>query len=148
MADDKNDFSGYARLASIIRGDPFLSHLGVEVTEVEKGYAKLRIKEADHVLRHGGIVNGGAITTLMDAAGGTATATVNSGKNQVTIELKVNFLEAVRKGEMTCEARVIRGGRNIVVCEMDLFDRDGRTCAKGIGTWMILYEDRFPFPQN
>lgn len=144
MENEEGDFSSYARLASIIRGDPFLSHLGVEVLKVVKGYARLRIREAEHVLRHGGIVNGGAISTLIDAAGGTATATVNEGKNQVTIELKVNFLEAVRKGEMTCEARVIRGGRNIVVCEMDLFDRDGRTCAKGIGTWMILYEDKFP----
>ncbi len=148
MEDDGNDFSSYARLASIIRGDPFLKHLGVEVVQVEKGYAKLKIGEAEHVLRYGGIVNGGAISTLIDAAGGTATATVNGGKNQVTIELKVNFLEAVRKGEMTCEARVIRGGRNIVVCEMDLFDQDGKTCAKGIGTWMILYDDKFPFQQK
>lgn len=148
MEEEKNDFSNYARLASIIRGDPFLSHLGVDVVKVEKGYAKLRIREAEHVLRHGGIVNGGAISTLIDAAGGTATATVNGGKNQVTIELKVNFLDTVRKGEMTCEARVIRGGKNIVVCEMDLFDEDRKICAKGIGTWMILYNDDIPFPQK
>ena len=148
MENDKNDFGSFARLASIIKGDPFLKHLGVEVLDVGRGYAKLRIGEAEHVLRHGGIVNGGAISTLIDAAGGTATATVNQGKNQVTIELKINFLEAVKKGEMTCEARVIRAGRNIVVCEMDLFDQEGRTCAKGIGTWMVLYEDKFPFPQK
>ncbi len=148
MEKENEDFSRYAQLASIIRGDPFLSHLGVEVISVEKGYAKLRIGEAEHVLRHGGIVNGGAICTLIDAAGGTATATVNGGRNQVTIELKVNFLEAVRKGEMTCEARVIRGGKNIVVCEMDLIDCDGRRCARGIGTWMILYDDKFPIAQK
>ena len=147
MSDNSGDFKGdfkiLARLSSIIKGDPFLGHLGVEVVEIDFGYAKLKMPESGIVLRHGGIVNGGAISALIDAAGGTATATVNRGKNQVTIELKINFLEPVRMGEMTCVAKVIRGGRNIVVSDMELFDCNGKLCAKGIGTWMILYEEKF-----
>jgi uncharacterized protein (TIGR00369 family) len=143
MSDDPADYGRLARLSSIIRGDPFLGHLGVEVVEIETGYARLKMPESGTVLRHGGIVNGGAISSLIDAAGGTAAATVNRGKNQVTIELKVNFLEPVRMGDMTCTGRVIRSGRNIVVCEMELFDCNGKLCAKGMGTWMILYEEKF-----
>ncbi|MBX8644815.1 MAG: PaaI family thioesterase [Thermoplasmata archaeon] len=143
MPEKTDDVSSLARLSSIIRGDPFLGHLGVEVLEVRKGYAKLRMPDSEVVLRYGGIVNGGAVCTLIDAAGGTATATVNQGKNQVTVELKVNFLETVPRGDMVCEAKVVRGGRNIVVAEMDLFDRNQRLCAKGIGTWMILYDAKF-----
>ncbi len=139
---DKEDRLG--SIASIIRGDPYLHSLRVRVLELEKGSAKLLLPESDRVLRHGGIVNGGAICTLMDAAGGTATATVNTGKNQVTIELKVNFLEPVKKGNMYCSAKVVRAGRQIVVVEMNLTDSDGKLCAMGIGTWMILQEDRFP----
>lgn len=137
MADD---FS-LAAIASIIRGDPYLSQFDIQVLEVSRGRAKLLLPASDKVLRHGGILNGGAIATLMDASGGTATATVNTGINQVTIELKVNYLEAMKKGNAYCEARVIRAGRNIVVCEMDVTDESGKLCAKGIGTWMILYSE-------
>ncbi|MBX8635082.1 MAG: PaaI family thioesterase [Thermoplasmata archaeon] len=142
--DRKEDSGIFGSIASIIRGDPYLRSLDVQVLEMEKGHAKLMLPGSDRVLRHGGIVNGGAICTLMDAAGGTATATVNTGKNQVTIELKVNFLEPVKKGNMYCAAEVIRAGKNIVVVKMDLTDADGVLCASGIGTWMILHEDRFP----
>jgi len=138
-----NDAERLAALASIIRGDPFLGHLGVDVVEVREGYARLKLPDSVTVLRHGGIVNGGAICTLIDAAGGTATATVNQGLDQVTVELKVNFLEAVGRGEMFCSAKVVRRGRHIVVCEMDLHDSGGRLCAKGLGTWMILYDISF-----
>jgi len=68
---------------------------------------------------------------------------VNQGRNQVTVELKVNFLEAMPKGDAFCEAKVVRAGKNIVVCEMDVTDEKGRLCAKGLGTWMILYYDSF-----
>ncbi len=138
----------FASLASIIQGDPFLGSLDVHVIEAEGGHAKLMLPESDRVLRHGGIVNGGAICTLMDAAGGTATATVNPGKNQVTIEIKVNFLEPVKKGDMYCTANVVRAGKNIVVVEMSLTDSNGKLCARGIGTWMVLYENRFPQPPH
>ncbi len=142
--DERENDDKFGSIASIIRGDPYLGSLNVEVLEMEKGHARLVMPESDRVLRHGGIVNGGAICTLMDAAGGTATATVNTGKNQVTIELKVNFLEPVKKGSMHCSADVVRAGKNIVVVRMDLTDADGRLCASGIGTWMVLHEDRFP----
>jgi uncharacterized protein (TIGR00369 family) len=141
---DEEKNSRFAALASIIKGDPFLGSLNVHVIEAENGHAKLMLPESERVLRHGGIVNGGAICTLMDAAGGTATATVNQGKNQVTIEIKVNFLEPVKKGDMYCTANVVRAGKNIVVVEMSLTDSNGLLCARGIGTWMVLYENRFP----
>ncbi|MEM3851461.1 MAG: PaaI family thioesterase [Methanomassiliicoccales archaeon] len=143
LGHDATDPPSLAALASIIRGDPFLHELGIEVVEVRQGYAKLKMPPSGKLLRHGGIINGGALCSLIDAAGGTATATVNTGRNQVTVELKVNFLEPVSMVETYCEAKVIRAGRNVVVCEMDLYDVSGKLCAKGTGTWMILRYESF-----
>jgi len=65
MADDIS----LAALASIIRGDPFLSQLDIQVLEVSRGRARLKMPSSDKVLRHGDIINGGAIATLKTLLG-------------------------------------------------------------------------------
>lgn len=112
---------------------------GFKVTKVDDGYAEITFSLNEDVRRRGNIVHGGIIMFAMDNTGGLAVMTRNNGNDQVTIELKANFLEPLRKEPFKAVGRVIRSGRNIAVAEIEVFDADGKLCAKGSGTWFYLY---------
>lgn len=126
------------KLIDLISKEPVFSFLEARVVEIKEGYAKISMPYKPELTRRGGVINGGIIMTIMDFTGGLATATVNDGKDQVTQELKVNFLEPMSKGPFTCEGKVIRKGKNTVVVEIKFFDSENRLGAIGLGTWFIM----------
>jgi uncharacterized protein (TIGR00369 family) len=92
-------------------------------------------------LQLAGIMHGGAIATLIDTAVAFAIVGVSEADARfTTIEMKVNYLSAIREGRVTAEAKLIRDGRRIVVAECDLFDANGQLAAKGLLTYMRLNE--------
>jgi acyl-coenzyme A thioesterase PaaI-like protein len=60
---------------------------------------------------------------------------VHPGVALATIELKINYLEAVTGGRVRAEATVLRTGRNFVVTECEIFDRKGMLAAKALLTF-------------
>ncbi|MCI2414103.1 MAG: PaaI family thioesterase [Candidatus Aramenus sp.] len=122
--------------------EPFFKFLGLKVLEVREGFAKLELEYKDELTRRGRVLHGGVIMSSIDYAGGIATMTVNNGVDQVTQELKVNFLEPMYKGPFTVEANVVRRGRTAVVVEIRFMDSEGRLGAIALGTWYILREKR------
>ncbi|ARM76738.1 PaaI family thioesterase [Acidianus manzaensis] len=122
----------------IISVEPVFSLLGAKIIELKEGYAKIAIEYKSELTRRGGVLNGGIIMTTMDFAGGLATLTVNDGIDQVTQELKTNFLEPMSKGPFYCEGRVVRKGRTTVVVEIKFFDSENKLGAIGLGTWYII----------
>lgn len=84
------------------------------------------------------MIHGDVIMTAIDITGGIATFSVNDGIDQVTQELKVNFLEPMYKGPFTVEGKVIRKGKTSVVVEITFKDVEGKIGAIGLGTWYII----------
>ncbi|WP_338598376.1 PaaI family thioesterase [Sulfolobus tengchongensis] len=122
--------------------DHVFKYIGATILEMKEGYAKLQIPYRIELCRRGNVLNGGIIMTSMDFAGGLATMTVNDGIDQVTQELKVNFLEPMYKGPFIVEGKVIRRGKTTVVVEITFKDADGRIGAIGLGTWYILRDKK------
>lgn len=121
----------------------FPRSLGIELDSIEPGRARLSLEVKQRHLQLAGVMHGGAIATLIDTA--VAFAIVGASKpgaRFTTIEMKVNYLSAIREGRVIAEARLIRDGRRIVVAECDLFDSTGRLAAKGLLTYMRLDEER------
>ncbi|AWR95658.1 PaaI family thioesterase [Acidianus brierleyi] len=118
--------------------DKVYKYIGIKLLEQKEGYVKLQIPYKEELCRRGGVLNGGIIMTAMDFAGGLATLTVNDGIDQVTQELKTNFLEPMYKGPFTVEANIIRKGRTAVVVEIKFKDNEGKIGAIGLGTWYII----------
>lgn len=114
--------------------------VGYRVVRVDEGEAELSFPYGKPITRRGGIVHGGIIMYTLDNVCGIAVMTVNPGMDQVTMELKVNFLEPLRKGPFTAAAKVVRAGGTVAVAEGEIRDGDGRICAKGMGTWFMLKE--------
>ena len=112
------------------------------VAKVGDGYAELTFPFSQEVARHGGMVHGGIISFALDNVGGIAVMTKNSGIDQVTLELKINFLEPLKKEPYTVKGEVLRHGRITSVAEAELRDGDGKLCAKALGTWYMIHERR------
>jgi acyl-CoA thioesterase len=60
------------------------------------------------------------------------------GETTTTIELKVNFLAAAEKGELTATCTIISAGSKLMVGEMEVKDQNGKMIAQGLGTYMVL----------
>jgi uncharacterized protein (TIGR00369 family) len=118
--------------------DRIFRYIGFRVESVDTGSVQLSFPFSENVTRWGGIVHGGVVMTAMDNACGLAVMTVNPGKNQVTMEYKVNFLEPLVDGPFHVLGRVIRTGKTAIVAEGEIRDSKGVLCAKGIGTWLVL----------
>jgi len=86
-----------------------------------------------------GTMHGGLPCTLADSAMGIAYAcTLDDGESFTTLELKINFLRAVKSGTLTAEGVVVQRGRTIGLAECTVTDEQGRIVAKASSTCMTL----------
>jgi uncharacterized protein (TIGR00369 family) len=118
-------------------GAGFNGMVGISHGEGADGTATVILAAGEEHLNPAGTVHGGAIATLVDVVMGRAVASVFDGDDRpVTIEMKVNYLEAGRTGELVAESRVTRRGRRFMVVHADVTQREtGETVAEAMGTY-------------
>jgi uncharacterized protein (TIGR00369 family) len=119
-----------------LRENPATSLLGFKAVSVGLGKAVLKLEvQGKHRQLHG-VVHGGILAALADTASAIAAYTkVAPGTAIATVELKINYLEAVPGGSVRAEATVLRAGRNFVVVECELIDSRGKLAAKALMTF-------------
>ncbi len=120
---------------------PMHDFLGLVIEDISRGRAEATYRFDEKHTRIGGMLHGGIVTALLDQVMGTSALTVNPGRNQVTLELKINFLKPMEKKNSPFRiiGKVIRSGRKTIVCEGEIIDDDGEICAIALGTWYIIY---------
>ncbi|MEM3670150.1 MAG: PaaI family thioesterase [Thermoprotei archaeon] len=116
--------------------------VGFSIKEVSEGSASMTFSNSDVATRRGGMVHGGVAMYALDTACGLSVMTVNDSTDQVTLELKVNFLVPLTHPPFTVSGHTIRKGGRTVVAEGEIVDSKGEICAKALGTWYILSERR------
>ena len=117
----------------------FPKMLGIEIDEVQEGRARLSLEVRKDLLQLHGVMHGGAIASLIDTAVAFAIVGASEPDDRfTTVEMKVNYLSAIREGRVIADARLIRDGRRIIVAECDVFDSKGRLAAKGLLTYIRL----------
>src|SRR5262249_48748559 len=83
--------------------------LGFALKAIGPGRAVFEMEADERHHNPMGTLHGGIYCDLADAAMGYAyAATLGEGETFTTIELKINFLRAVRKATLTAEARVVK----------------------------------------
>ncbi|TMD32113.1 MAG: PaaI family thioesterase [Chloroflexi bacterium] len=92
--------------------------------------------------RHGGgVVQGGVITQIADAAMGMSLGTLQEdGLWNTTIELKINFLRPVIEGRLRAIGRVVEMKQTLFFSEADVIDDRGRLIARASSTCMPVPE--------
>jgi uncharacterized protein (TIGR00369 family) len=127
----------------VLRGEltppPIARLLGFAVKSVEPGHAVFEMEADERHHNPMGTLHGGVYCDLADAAMGYAySATLGEGETFATIELKINFLRAVRKATLTAEARVVKAGSTVGYVECDVKDQGGKLVARAASTCMKL----------
>jgi uncharacterized protein (TIGR00369 family) len=116
--------------------------VGVEVDEVADGVARARLPLRDDHLAPNGYLHAAAVVALADTACGYGCilSLPEGGIGFTTIELKTNFLRSARQGTISCEARLVHGGRTTQVWDATVSAPDGRPLALFRCTQLVLRE--------
>ena len=131
----------------MVRGErelfPVARLLGLAMREIEPGRAVFQMRADGRHHNPLGTLHGGVYCDLADAAMGYAyAATLADVESFTTVELKINFLRAVRQGKLTAEARVVKAGSALGYVECDVTDQAGKLVARASSTCMKLRQDR------
>jgi uncharacterized protein (TIGR00369 family) len=110
--------------------------LGLSLESLEKGHVVFSMRVKPRHKQIHGVVHGGVLATVADTVAAIAAyTTVPKGTQIATVEMKINFLEAVPGGKIKAEAKVLRAGRNFVVTECEIYKEDGTLAAKALLTF-------------
>lgn len=132
----------FEELRHHLRKSKAASHLGFELTAAESGRATVRMRVRSRHRQIHGVVHGGILAALADTAGGMATyMSCPRGTRVATIELKINYLEAVERGSVVAQAKVVRVGKHISVVDCDL-RQDSRIVGKALMTFFVALKSK------
>lgn len=142
MKDEKPAALGDAekqRLREILKGIPYVQLLGIELEEIERGSATMRLELREELKRNGGITHGGVIASLIDTASAFAVMSqLEPGKGTTTIDLTIQYLRPLTQGQTRAHARVLRAGRRVAVVSIDVLDDAQRLAATALTSYLIL----------
>ncbi|MSQ33304.1 MAG: PaaI family thioesterase [Dehalococcoidia bacterium] len=126
-------------IEELVRRQPYLQLLGVELAALAPGYAKMRLPITERLANIYAGLHGGALSSLADTAVAQALRTlVGAQARTTTVELNITYLSGTTEGEVIAEARILRQGKTLAVGEVDLHDGKGKALARARVTYMIV----------
>jgi len=131
------------RSRAMIAAEPagWMETLGARIAEAEPGRVVLELETGPQHRHGGGVVQGGVITQIADAAMGMSLGTLQEdGLWNTTIELKINFLRPVIDGRLRAIGRVVEMKQTLFFSEADVIDDRGRLIARASSTCMPVPE--------
>ena len=121
--------------------DGWMQTLGARITESEPGRVVLELEAGPEHRHGGGVVQGGVITQIADAAMGMSLATLQEdGVWNTTIELKINFIRPVVSGRVRAIGRVVDMKTTLLFSEADVLDEHDRLVARASSTCLAVPE--------
>lgn len=121
--------------------DGWMKTLGARIVEAEPGRVALELIAGPQHRHGGGVVQGGVITQIADAAMGMSLATLQEdGTWNTTIELKINFVRPAVEGRLLAVGRVVEMSPKLLFGEADVVDDRGRLIARASSTCMPVPE--------
>jgi len=122
--------------------NPFWSLLGMEILDIKKGWAKLRLPFTEKLTNGIGLAHGGAIFSPADSAVGMAlVGMLSRDENISTLEMKINYLKPFTGGEIIAEAEIVHKGTMTAIGDVDVRDGKGNLIAKGLATYAIFKKE-------
>lgn len=132
------------KLVAFAKGFAFFNLLGVELIDFGPKWAKAQIALRPDLQNANGVMHGGIIATLIDAAITQAMLMtdeyqeVRDTKGSMTsVDLRVKYLRPLARGHAICEARIIHLGRRVGHATAVVTNEDGKEIALGDSTIMV-----------
>lgn len=114
--------------------------LGMETVTLEEGKVEFAVTTRPDFANPLGMVHGGIAATLLDSVMGCAVhTTLPAGVGYSTLELKINYIGAVKTDavRLTATGTTIHVGRTTATAEGRIHDESGRLVAHGTTTCII-----------
>jgi acyl-CoA thioesterase len=125
--------------------NPFWALLGIELVEIKKGGARVRLPVAEKHTNAIGLVHGGAIFSTADSAVGMAlVGMLKRDENISTLEMKINYMKPVKGGEIIAEANIIHKGSQTAIGDVEVRDEENNLISKGLATYAIFKRELQP----
>lgn len=119
--------------------DPFSSLLGIAYESLNEGICRVSLVPRKDLLNPHHVLSGGAIYTMIDHGMGAALWSLNPEEKTATIEVKINYLSAVKDTtRLTGEIRVVEKKSRIAYLEGEVRTESGVLVAKATGTFYII----------
>lgn len=131
------------RAAELLAGgrDGWMETLGARIAEAEPGRVVVELDAGPRHRHGGGVVQGGVITQIADAAMGMSLATLQEDHIwNTTIELKINFIRPMVEGRLRAIGRVVEMKQTLLFGEADVVDGEGRLIARASSTCLVVPE--------
>lgn len=133
------------QLLAFCRDFPFFKLMGMELLEVDPGRAKISMTWRPDLCQPAGILHGGAIASLVDTSVAHALLLTPQslegkarGGHLVSVDLRIKYLRPVSSGQVFCEGRVTRLGRQIIHTAAVVLDPAGKEVATGDSIYMFV----------
>lgn len=121
-----------------IKRIPIVEFLSLQLARLERGECVL---EMARDRRYDGIfesLHGGLLATLADSAATFAALSLTGADTKITtIEMSTRFLRPAL-GRVSAKAKVLKAGRSLAFCTVDVTDENGRLLVHSAITYMIL----------
>jgi uncharacterized protein (TIGR00369 family) len=137
--------AGIDYLKAIIAGElpppPMVALMQFELVEAEPGRVVFTCSPDGSVYNPNGGVHGGLVCTLLDSVAALALhSTLPAGKGYTSVEIKVNYLKAVRlgAGPLTATGTVVKSGSRVGFTEGVVTDASGAIVATATSTLLVF----------
>jgi uncharacterized protein (TIGR00369 family) len=127
-------------MTKLIARSPFVVKLGIVADKLEVDEVRLRLPWDPSNITIADMVHGGAIASLADvtvAATAWVGAEVPESLRGVTTSLTIQYLAPARATDLIGVGRVLRRGKTLVNCDVDVITPDGELVAKAIATYKV-----------
>ncbi len=112
--------------------------LGYRFTDAGEGWAEITFTATVRTHNLYGIVHGGAWLFLADSAMGGALGTLaDPSERVITVQAEFRWLRALNGDTIRARAEVLRRGRSVSHCRVDLYDESDVLIGTGNGTYVL-----------
>ena len=116
--------------------------IGARLGRVEPGLVEILLPYREDLSQQHGFFHAGVTSTIADSAGGYAAFSLFPADASVlTTEFKINLLAPADGELLRAVGRVIKPGRTLTVCDVDVFavkNGQAKPCAKLLQTLMCM----------
>ena len=133
-----------ARVRESFARQGLMRTIGARLSSVLPGEVAIELLFRDDLTQQHGYMHAGIITSIADTACGYAALTLMPlDADVLSVEYKINLLSPGRGEKLIARAAVKRAGRNLTVCEADVFaasNGEEKIVATMLATMMTIRE--------
>ena len=130
-----------AMIDGVLPPPPISGLMAFTMVEAEPGRVVFTCRPDESSYNPIGAVHGGLVCTLLDSVAGCALhSALPQGKGYTSVEIKVNYLKAVRlsSGLLTATGTVVKAGSRVGFTEGVVTDESGAVVATATSTLLVF----------